>query len=458
MPPITYERSVRLPAGAEEVYAWHGRPGALERLSPPWSPVEVVERTGSIGEGDRAVLRIKAGPFRCRWEAVHHDLPGQLGFMDHQVSGPFSRWVHSHVFESDGPGQCILTDRIEFQLPADPVGNALGSRFVLGELDRVFSYRHAILRQDLETHREGPAQPLRIAITGASGLAGSALSSFLTTCGHQVLPLVRRKAGPGEISWKPSEGYIDEAALEGIDAVIHLAGENIGQRWTPSVRRRIVDSRLQGTRLLAEALARLRRPPRVLLAASAMGYYGDRGDEILDESAPMGTGFLPEICAQWEACAEPASRAGIRVVHLRFGNILSPAGGALAKMLPAFRAGVAGPLGGGGQWMSWISIEDVIAGVNFLLAHPTLSGAVNLSAPAPVTNRDFTRVLARTLHRPAFIPVPAAALRLLFGREMADGTVLASTRVAPARLLAAGYRFRHPELEGALAFLLGRTR
>lgn len=299
-----------------------------------------------------------------------------------------------------------------------------------------------------------PARVLRVAISGASGLIGTALSVALEREGHAVLPLVRsRRAGPGEIAWDPDAGRIDAAALEGLDAVVHLAGENIAQRWTPAARTRILESRVRGTGLLADTLASLRRPPEVLVSSSAVGYYGDRGDELLDESSSPGDDFLAGVARAWEGAAEPASKAGIRVVHPRTGVVLSPAGGALGRMLPAFRLGAGGRFGSGRQWMSWIALDDVVDALRFVIHTPALAGPFDFTAPEPVTNAEFTRVLGRVLGRPTFLELPAVALRLLFG-EMADRTLLASQRARPTRLLGAGFSFRYPRLEDALTALL----
>jgi uncharacterized protein (TIGR01777 family) len=261
-----------------------------------------------------------------------------------------------------------------------------------------------------------------------------------------------------EVEWHPERGEIDAAALEGHDAAVHLAGESIaGGRWTDERKRRIRDSRVRGTKLLAETLARLSRPPRVFVSASAIGYYGDRGDEVLTEESAAGVGFLPEVCREWEEAAEAARAAGIRTVFLRFGLILSAEGGALAKMLPPFRLGVGGNVGGGRQFYSWVSLADVIDVIHFALADERLGGAVNVVAPQPVTNAEFTKTLGRVLSRPTFFPAPAFGLRLAFG-EMADALLLASARVEPARLRAAGYAFKHPQLEGALRSVLGAEK
>jgi uncharacterized protein len=306
-----------------------------------------------------------------------------------------------------------------------------------------------------DSPHDGPdARPLRVAVTGASGMLGEALVPRLRADGHTVLRLVRSRAaaGGGDAYWNPAAGEIDAAALEGVDAVVHLAGENVGHRWTAERKRRIRASRVEGTRLLAEALARLERPPAVLVSASAVGYYGDRGDELLDEGAPPGEGFMAEVVRDWEAAAEPACAAGIRVVHPRMGVVLSAAGGAVARMLLPFRLGVGGPVGSGRQWLSWITRADAVGLIVRAIGDEGLRGPVNVAAGA-VRFGDFARALGRVLHRPALLPVPAPALRLIFG-EMADATLLASARVDPAVLRARGHRFLHPELEGALRVAL----
>lgn len=297
---------------------------------------------------------------------------------------------------------------------------------------------------------------LRIAMTGGSGLIGSSLTSLLRAAGHRVTPLVRRAPGHGEIGWDPAAGRIDAAALEGTDAVVHLAGESIADgRWTAARKRRILESRTSGTGLLAGTLARLARPPAVLASASAIGFYGDRGDQRLDEGSGPGEGFLPLVTRAWEAATSPAEEAGIRVVRTRFGIVLSADGGALARMLPPFRAGLGGRLGSGDQYMSPVALDDVAAALQHCIVTPAVRGAVNVTCPGPVTNREFTRILAAVLRRPAPFVVPRFALRVAMG-EMVDELLFASARVEPAALLASGYRFRHPTVESALRHVLAR--
>jgi uncharacterized protein len=295
-----------------------------------------------------------------------------------------------------------------------------------------------------------------IAVTGSSGLVGTALVDSLEAEGHVVRRLVRRpvRDGQHEIGWDPAAGQIDAAALAGVDAVVHLAGENLAaQRWTESFKAEIRNSRVRGTRLLCDALAGLSTRPSVLVSASAVGYYGNRGDEIVDESASPGTGFLAEVCREWEAAAQPARDAGIRVVNLRLGVVLSTHGGALAQMLTPFKLGLGGPIGSGQQYLSWIAIDDLVSAIEFALRAETMAGPVNAVAPQPVTNREFTKSLGHVLGRPTVFPMPAFAARLAFG-EMADEMLLGGVRVVSHALLTAGFTFQYPELEAALRHLL----
>jgi uncharacterized protein len=445
----------RIPESAEAVYRWHAAPGALERLTPPWESVRVLQRTGGIEDGGQAVIAVRAGGFWRRWVAVHQENRPGRQFCDVQIEGPFARWRHCHRFVPDGPDACVLEDDIEYALPLGLPGKLLGGPLVRQKLARMFRYRHQVTAADLSLHRTyTKGKPMKILISGATGLVGSALAPFLTTGGHQVVRLGRGPSGKDDIHWDPSRNVIDAAKLEGFDAVVHLAGENIAaRRWNAEQKARIRDSRVQGTRLLAETLGKLQRPPRALIAASAIGFYGDRGDEVLNESSAAGTGFLADVCRDWEAAT--ASAAGIRVVNLRFGVILSPKGGALAQMLTPFRMGVGGRIGSGKQWMSWIALDDVIGAIHHALATESLRGPVNAVAPQAVTNREFTKTLGQVLHRPTFLPMPAFAARLALG-EMADELLLASARVEPKTLLESNYRFVYGNLEDALRHLLGK--
>ncbi len=450
--------STDLPYSAEEVFTWHARPGALERLIPPWERIEVLS-SGGIKENARTVLHLRRGPFKLRWVAVHRDVQPGRGFTDEQAEGPFAQWRHTHWVSHEGANRCRLEDTIDYALPLAPISERIVGGFVRRDLARMFRFRHRRTADDLARHAAYRGRPrLKIALTGSSGLIGQQLWSFLSTGGHQVLRLVRREAHPeaGEVSWEPAAETIDRERLEGIDAAVHLSGRSIAAwRWSPGIKREIRESRIASTRLLCETLARLKRRPRVLIAASAIGCYGDRGTEVLHEDSALGSGFLAELCREWEAATEPARAAGIRVVNLRIGVVLSAAGGALRRMLPPFRLGLGGVLGDGRQGFSWIVLDDLLGAVLHLLFDNSLAGPVNAVAPRPLTNREYTKTLGRVLRRPTPLPLPAPIIELMFG-EMGRVLFLEGARVEPRRLEAASYRFTQPELEGALRHELGR--
>ena len=299
---------------------------------------------------------------------------------------------------------------------------------------------------------------MQIAVTGSSGLIGTALTASLRADGHDVVPVVRRPVAEGEhaIRWSPQEGEIDEAGLEGVDAVVNLAGAGIGDhRWTDEYKRTLRDSRVRSTDLLARTLAGLDRRPSVLLSGSAIGYYGDAGEVAVTETSPPGDDLLARICVDWEAATAPAEEAGIRVAHVRTGIVLSPDGGALAKLLPLFKLGLGGRMGSGRQWMSWVSLADEVGVLRWLLDQD-VAGPVNVTAPNPATNGELTRVLGSVLHRPTLLPVPEFGPKLVVGSELAETLLFFSQRVLPTVLDERGYRFEHPELEGALRAALDR--
>jgi uncharacterized protein (TIGR01777 family) len=298
---------------------------------------------------------------------------------------------------------------------------------------------------------------MQVLVTGSHGLVGSQLVALLTSQGHQVVRLVRKQSQPGEISWNPERGELDKAQLEGFDAVVHLAGDNIASgRWTAEKKARIRESRVGGTTLLCHTLASLKKPPAVLVSASAIGYYGDRGEEVLTEESSAGKGFLAEVCQDWETSTKPAQDKGIRTVMLRIGVVLSTAGGALKMMLPPFKMGVGGNLGSGKQYMSWIALEDLVGIIQHVLVTADLNGPLNAVAPNPVTNSRFTEDLGKALHRPTIFPVPQFAAHLLLG-EMADELLYASCRVLPKKLFASNYAFAYPELDAYLQRLFSKA-
>jgi uncharacterized protein len=393
----------RMPVPADVLGPWLARPGVAERLTPPWDPE----------------LALDGGALSCERQVI-----------------------------PDGAG-AVLEDRIAYDLP----GAAASDR-----LSRVFAFRHRQLERDLRRLGAGAA-PLTVAITGASGMIGRALAAFLSSGGHRVLRLVRPGAGraPGadDVAWDPGQGTIDAAALEGVDAVVHLAGENVGQRWTAAHKQRIRASRVAGTTLLARALAGLRQRPRVLLSGSAVGFYGAQRDGRVDESAAAGDDFLAQVVVAWEAAARPAADAGIRLVHPRMANVMDPRDGALARLLPVFRLGLGGRLGSGEQMFPWVALDDAVGALHRGMCDDQLAGPCNVVAPQAVSNAGFTLALAGALGRPAVMVVPGWALRVAVG-EMAQ-VVLHGPHIEPAALARAGFRFEHPALAPALAELLGKA-
>lgn len=454
-----------MPVSPEAMFRWHMRDGAFERLTPPWQDVRVLERSGRPDrEGFRVTLSLGLGPLRRRWVAEHRHLEPARGFRDVAIDGPFRSWEHAHRFLPNGGAGSVLEDDVRFELPLGPLGR-VGERALRASLERLFQYRHAVTAGDLAAHarydahiRDEEGSEMKILVTGSSGLVGRVLLPFLKTGGHEVVPLLREESasGNGAPRWSPQRKLVPLGSLEGFDGVVHLAGESIASgRWTEARKKRIRESREQGTRLLSESLARLERKPKVLVSASAVGFYGDRGAELLDERSERGDGFLADVCERWEQATEPARAAGIRVVHLRVGVVLSGGGGALRKMLPPFELGLGGVIGSGDQYMSWISVDDLATAILHALVREDLEGPVNAVAPTPVTNRELARALGRVLRRPTILPLPALAARLALG-EMAGELLLASARVEPSRLLESGFVFRHGDVEQALRHVLGR--
>jgi uncharacterized protein (TIGR01777 family) len=443
---IEYESVIDHPLA--EVFAWHSRRGAMSRLVPPWQPMTVIAEAASLAEG-RAVLGLPGG---LRWVAQHDpsafDPPHR--FVDELSSqGPTSwparvigRWRHTHEFRA-ADGGTRVHDHVDTTVPAA----ALRSTFV---------YRHRQLAQDLAAHRAAGAAGMVVAITGASGLVGSALSAFLSTGGHRVIRLVRRPArNELERQWNPDRPAPD--LLSGVDAVVHLAGASIAGRFTDRHRAAIRDSRIEPTRRLADTAGFGDDGPATFVSASAIGFYGfDRGDALLSEESVRGDGFLADVVADWEAATAPAAEAGLRVVNVRTGIVQAARGGTLKMMRPLFSAGLGGRLGSGEQWLSWIGLDDLLDVYHRALYDGRLSGPVNAVAPEPLRNADYTRALAGVLHRPARLPVPSLGPRLLLGEQGARELAEANQRVMPTKLQTLGHRYRRSKIVDALAHELGR--
>jgi uncharacterized protein (TIGR01777 family) len=445
---IEYEGVVEHPRN--EVFAWHTRPGAMRRLIPPWQPMTAVAETESLADG-RAVLGLPGG---LRWIAQHdpagfdppHRFVDKLS-SDGPASWPprlVSRWTHTHTFDEVPGGTCVH-DRVDTPVPA-------------AALRPMFVYRHRQLADDLAAHRvaaDAGMGSLVIAVTGASGLVGSALTAFLSTGGHRVIRLVRRPAqGKDERQWDPDRPAA--GLLSGVDAVVHLAGESIAGRFTEAHKRAIRQSRIEPTRKLAEAAAATPDGPSVFVSASAVGVYGyDRGDAVLCEDSVRGDGFLADVVSDWEAATEPARAGGLRVVNVRTGIVQSASGGTLRLMRPLFALGLGGRLGSGRQWLAWIGLDDLLDVYHRALYDRRLTGPVNAVAPDPVRNADYTRALAAVVHRPAIVPVPSFGPRLLLGSQGARELAEANQRVVPTKLQELGHRFRRPDIADALAHELG---
>ena len=447
-----------LPYSPEKVFAWHMRPGAFQRLAPPWAEVRILKQEGGIADGGTVLLAIRQGPSELKWKVRHTEFQEGRLFKDEQVSGPFEAWSHTHRFIPADDGGCFMEDEVEWTAPFGAAGRLFAEGFIDKELERLFAFRHTRLRNDLNLHEKHRGDPLRVILTGSSGLIGTALTHFLTSGGHSVTSLSRRKS-PGtseEPAWDPEGGSLDPSTLEGADAVVHLAGEPLSAlRWNEEKKRRILESRRQGTALLADAMAGMKRPPPVLLSASAVGYYGHRGDDIVTEASKPGSGFLAMVCREWEGATQSARKAGIRVVTLRTGFVLSPSGPGLGRMLTPFKAGLGGRIGSGRQYMSWVDLDDEIGLIHHALIRPGVSGPLNATAPNPVPNTAFTDTLGRVLNRPTVLPLPSIAVKGMLG-EMGIELLLKGARALPEKALDTGYEFLFPSLEDSLRHQLGR--
>ncbi|MBJ8339344.1 TIGR01777 family oxidoreductase [Antrihabitans sp. YC3-6] len=448
---IEFESTIDFPQSV--VFEWFSRPGAMPRLIPPWQPMRAVEEATSLADG-RAVLGFPGG---LRWiaqhEAASYDPPNR--FVDVLSSDGIAtlpprvigKWRHTHEFAHAGHGSTRVIDRVDTPVPA----------FMLRS---TFEYRHRQLVDDLTAHQRAADQgavPLTVAITGSSGLVGSALAAFLTTGGHRVVRLVRRSpTGPDERMWDPANPATDLFA--DVDAVVHLAGESIAARFTEAHKRTLRESRIDPTRKLAAVAAKSSSKP-VFVTASAIGFYGpDRGDEELTEDSERGGGFLADLVEDWENATAPASDAGLRVVQVRTGIVQTPAGGTLGLLRPLFAAGLGGRLGSGSQWLSWIGLDDLLDVYYRALFDERLRGPVNAVAPQPVRNTEYTKVLAAVLHRPAVLPVPGFGPRLLLGRQGTEELAEADQRVLPRKLAQLGHEFRYAGLEETLRHQLGKSR
>ena len=470
-----FESTLEVSVPVEKLFSWHENPGAFERLTPSFDPVKVSKRMGGV-DGGTVYIDMKAGPIPLTWVAQHHSYKKNVQFLEDQTSGPFvgplpfwnGTWHHQHLFKKVDSKNSIVTDRLNYDFPMDPFGSIFGSWYTKKRLKQMFAYRRNITENDLYEQSKYKGKPLDIAVTGGSGLVGAELMPYLTTAGHKVENIVRGRPKKGELGWNLQKGTISN--LEGKDAVVHLAGEPINKPiagvvpvpWTKWKRKEILESRVKGTRILAEHLASLNNPPKVLVCASAIGYYGDSGGALLSEDGGNGNDYFSRVVKEWEAAAKPAIDAGIRVVFLRLAPVMSPQGGALQVLsLPAM-LGSSPPVAGGRQWWSWIAIDDVIGSIYHSIITESLSGAVNVASPNPVRQKEWAATLAKVFwgrlgKLTTLIPVPGFILKTFLG-EFGDVLALSSIKVDSSKLIKSGYKFRFEDLENCFRHLLGKRK
>ena len=464
-----YRHETVVNADIDTTFAWFEHEGSFRRLMPPWEVAEEVRADDSLEVGSQRVFKFPApgAPFiNLTWIAEHTQYDKPNYFADTMVKGPFWKWDHDHYLKEEN-GVTTVVDDVTYSVPFGPIGmlvdKLLGGSLVTGRISSMFRAREFRLQRDLDNHAKFLHMPRKkILIAGSSGLIGTQLVAFLDTGDHEVWRLVRRESDPNknEITWNPDKGEIDSKELEGFDVVIHLGGVGIGdKRWSKKRKAAIRDSRVNSTKLLSKTLANLDNKPDLFMLASAIGFYGNRGDEELDESSSGGElgYFLTDVCNEWENSANSAKEGGIRTITLRTGIVISAVGGALGKMLLPAKMGAGGPIGSGKQWMSWISMDDQIYSMYHLMMSEGASGEYNLTAPNPVRQKQFARTLGKVLRRPAFAPLPGFMMKIMFG-EMGVRLTLDSQRVLPKNLQESGYEFVHNDLESALRDSLGKWR
>ena len=463
MPKFVYQ--AEHDATKEEIWNWYNSPGAFRRIMPEWEGI-IPMNAGALENDDETIFKVGIGPIRQTWVAKHHSvIPGET-FADRMMRGPFGAWNHVHRFDSTGAGKTTIYDDVEYKLPLHFVTGWSAGLTVLPRMRQMFKYRSTRVDSDIKQIQATANQPRqKVLVSGSTGMIGLQLCAFLETAGHDVYRLLRPKTKlPADVNsekvirWNDLTGDVLEGDMNGFDSVIHLAGAGIGdKRWSKKRKQLIRDSRVIPTENLSRVLASLDKPPKALLSGSAIGFYGDRGSEVLDEKSKSGSDFLAEICSEWEEASSQAKDAGIRVVNLRTGIVVSPLGGALSKLLLPAKMGGGGPVGGGKQIQSWISLDDEIFAIHHLMMTESCTGPYNLTSPNPVPQKKFAKILGRVIRRPAFMPLPGFMIRIMFG-EMGKKLVLEGQHVEPSRLLESGFEFTYNDLESCLRNCLGRYK
>ncbi len=429
----------------------------------------MIDQKGGINNGAISVFHINFGPITFKWVAKHFGYIHNLQFQDKMIKGPFKKWVHTHSFISESQNQCIIEDKIEYMPRFGKIGSKILQKRMQNYLNQLFLYRSHILVNDLFLEKITQEKGKRILISGSHGLIGSSLIPLLTSIGrHKISRLVRKtnnnnmdllpetnKEDKKTIFWDPQYNKLDPYELEGFDIIIHLAGENIFGRWTDTKKKRIFDSRVGSTNLLSESLTKLSHPPSLLICASAIGYYGDRPNEYLTEDSNPGKGFLSKVCQNWEKATKEATEIGIRVVNTRFGMVLTPKGGILQKLLSPFKLGLGITIGNKDQYISWVSIEDVIKSIFYSITNTSIKGPINIVSPNPVTNLEFSDILKKIFNPKLSMSISQNIPKLIFG-EMSKEVLSTNTYVIPKKLVSTDYKFFSSDLEDSLRFLLGK--
>tara|TARA_B110000438_G_scaffold220841_1_gene214012 strand:+ start:9256 stop:10647 length:1392 start_codon:yes stop_codon:yes gene_type:complete len=462
LPKFTHKKQYE--ASKQELWNWYNSPGAFRRIMPEWEGIKPVQ-VGSLKDGEETIFKVSIGPIKRKWIARHHSVVENETFSDRMMKGPFGKWNHQHSFVGSG-NNTEIQDTIDWKLPLHILTGWTAAITVIPRMNQMFRYRSEKVANDLtqiNKTRDLPRQ--RVLVSGSTGMIGLQLCAFLEAAGHEVHRLLRIDSKlPADINsenvirWNDKTGDVIKGDMNGFDSVIHLAGAGIGdKRWSPKRKDIIRNSRVIPTTNLSKILAGLDQPPKAFLSGSAIGYYGDQGTTLVDESSSKGDGFLSNICSEWEQASSVAEEAGIRVSHLRSGIVISPLGGALAKLLLPTKMGGGGPVGGGRQIQSWISLDDEIYAIHHLMMQDTSQGAYNLTSPNSVSQKVFAKKLGRVLRRPAFMPLPKFALQLMFG-EMGKVLIIEGQDVKPTRLQESGFVFTYSDLENCLRNCLGRVK